>query len=263
MENKNTGIYFNVEDVKAIVEKHVNWTEVVTDQVICVQGVMDDETPIGASIIVGIDGIKCENGSNILKLVASNGIYELNVQTTMPNDTISIRFKNTVSIHGTFGQMVDGVLDILTDEEKEFSQTVNELLGDRDDEFAAAFRADNTREIGGRGLILLEKIKTEIKNDGILSADNVTPIQLTSVFIEMTKKYIEATKNIEDLNARHDEVLAQYHDTYDENSKQTKRLARDVDVINKSLDANQKISSFCVATIESAIKPMLNSVVER
>ena len=79
----------------------------------------------------------------------------------------------------------------------------------------------------------------------------------------MTKKYIEANKNIEDLNARHDEVLAQYHDTYDENSKQTKRLARDVDVINKSLDANQKISSFCVATIESAIKPMLNSVVER
>ena len=263
MENKNTGIYFNVEDVKAIVEKHVNWTEVIGDQVICVCGVMSDDTAIGTSIIVGIDGIKCENGSDTLKLLASDGMYELAVKTAMPNDAINIRFKVTAPVHGTYGQMVDGVLDILTDEEKEFSQTVNELLGDRDDEFAVAFRRDNTRKIGGRGLILLEKIKAEIKNDEILSADNVSPIQLTSVFIEMTKKYIEACKNVEDLTARHDELLAQYHDTYDENSKQTKRLARDVDVINKSLDANQKVSSFCTATIEAAIKPMLNSVVER
>lgn len=263
MENVNTrGIYFNEMDIKAIIEKHLNWAEIADGQIFCATNVMSDKTPIGTSIIVGVDGIRCEAGSDELTLIMSAGIYELAVKTTHDNDQLNIRFDNTIRVPGTYGQMVDGVLDILTDEEKEFKKFVEDALGDRDDEYAAMFKGNNTRNIGGRGLVLLEKIKAEIKNDDILTENGVTPIQLVAVFIEKTKNYIDACKNVEDLTAKHDELLANYKATFVEDSKPTKKLARDISVINRKIEANRQVGDFCLATINAAVLPVLNSTVE-
>lgn len=265
MENIRTkGVFFNEADIKGIVEKYLDWTELCEDQVFCAETIMNDTTPIGTSIIVGVDGIRCEDGSDVIKLVLSSGIYEIPVRTVGPNDEINVRFDETIHVQGTYGVIYeDGTLDILTDEEKEFKWAVDEQLGERDDEFAQAFRADNTRAIGGRGLVLLEKIKTEIKNDNILTSDGITPSQLVAVFIELTDKYINACANVESLTAKHDEVLAQYKDTYEEGSKATRKLAREVEVLNQKIDTNYQISEFCLATINAAVYPVLRTEVAR
>ena len=263
MENLNArGIYFNEADIKEIVEKHLNWAEVVEGQVFCAENVMSENTPIGTSIIVGVDGIKCDAGSDTVRLVLSSGIYELPVKTAHENDELNIRFDHTIPVPGTYGCVVDGVLDILTAEEKEFQQFVDEALGYRDDEYANAFRKDNTRNVGGRGLILLEKIKAEIKKDDILTANGVTPIQLVAVFIEKTESYIDACKSVEELTAKHDELLTQYQETFVEDSKPTKKLARDIEVVNRKIEANRQVGDFCLATINAAVLPVLNAEVE-
>ena len=264
MENMNMrGVYFNEADIKGIVEKYLEWAEVADDQIFCADNVMSDNTPIGTSIIVGVDGIKCDAGSNIVRLVMSAGIYELPVMTNHENDELNIRFDNTIPVPGTYGQIVDGVLDILTDEEKEFKYVVNEALGYRDDEYANAFRKDNMRNIGGRGLILLEKIKAEIKNDDILRDDEITPTQLVSVFIEITEKYLNACKNVEELTAKNEDLVAQYNDTFEEGSKRTKKLARDIEVVNRKINANRNVGDFCLATINAAVLPVLTMDVGR
>ena len=263
MENKMIGVFFNPSDVKAIVEAHIDWAEVAEDQIFCVHHVMHDNTPIGTSITVDVDGIKCEDGSDEIKLILSAGTYELTVKTVTDNDEINLHLDGVIPMHGTYGQLVDGELDILTEEEKAFKKHVDESLGDRDDGYARAFRKDNTRLIGGRSLILLEKIKEEIKNDEMLTAHGITPIQLISVFIEKTESYVDACANVEMLTAKHDEIYEEYKATFEEGSRKTRKLARDIEVINKKIDTNREVADFCMATIEAAVMPVLNMVVGR
>ena len=257
MEKNNYGIYFAWKDIEAIVEDHLGWVEVVEDQVFCVTNVMNDNTPVGTSIVVRVDGIKCEDDSDILMLSLSNGIYTLPVKIAKPNDALDIRFGHTVSVPATYGRIVDGVLDILTDEEKAFKDAVNAQLGYRDDEYANEFRKMNVRNVGGRGLLLLEKIKAEIQANDILVDEGVTPSQLIASFIELTEKYIVAKGNIDALTAKHDELLAQYKETFEEGSRNTKKLARDIGVINRKIESNKDIAGFCMNAIDAAIMPVL------
>ena len=264
MENiKTYGVYFNETDIKEIVEKHLDWAEIAEEQIFCASNMMSENTPIGTSIIVGVDGIKCEAGSDTIRLVLSSGIYELPVKTTLENDELDIRFDHTIPVPGTYGQLINGVLDILTEEEKEFKKFVDDALSYRTDEYANMFRKDNTRNIGGRGLILLEKIKEEIKREEILISSGITPIQLIAVFIEKTESYIEACANVERWTEKHDKLLAQYKDTFEEDSKHTKRLARDIEIANRKIDANRQVGDFCLATINAAVLPVLEVTVER
>ena len=202
MENRTTGIFFNEQDVREVVEKHLELAEIAEGQVFCVTNIMNDKTPIGTAIMVGVDGIKCKEGSKELKLSLSSGIYELTVKTISENDAVSLRLTESCPIHGTYGQKVDGKIDILTDEEKAFATCVDKLLGERQDNFAEMFRAVNKREIGGRGLELLERIKTEIKNDLILTENGVTPEDLIGAFVELTGKLVAATDEIGKLQAK-------------------------------------------------------------
>jgi hypothetical protein len=262
-KNSTYGIYFYWKDIEEIVEKHLNWVEVVEDQVFCVTNVMNDNTPVGTSIVVRVDGIKCDNNSDTLYLSLSNGIYTLPVKTARPNDSLDYRFNSTVSVPATYGCIVDGVLDILTDEEKTFKKAVDEHLGYRDDMYANEFRKINTRNIGGRGLLLLEKIKAEIQDKQILVDDAVTPEQLVATFIEMTNRYVESTKAVDELIAKHDDLLAQYKETFEEGSRHTKKLARDIAVINRKIDSNRDVANYCLATINAAIMPVLTMDVGR
>ena len=266
MENVNEktfGIYFNEADIKGIVEKYLDWADMIDGQTFCAYDVMSENTPVGTSIIVGVDGIKCHAGSDVVKLIMSAGIYELDVKTaTEHDDEIDIRLERTIPVPGTYGHIVDGELDILTDEEKEFKKVVEEALGDRDDEYAIAFRNYNIRKVGGRGMILLEKIKAEIKGDDLLIDNDITPTQLVSVFIEMTEKYINAKKNVDELNAKHDALMESYKETFEEGSKRTKKFARDIEVVNRKIESNINISDFCDAMISSAIMPVLDAEVE-
>jgi hypothetical protein len=219
---------------------------------------MSDNTPIGTSIIVGVDGIRCEEDSDELKLILSSGIYEIPVKTETPNDKLEIRFDRTVPVPGTFGQLVNDEIDILTDTEKKFKETVEKMLGDRTDEYAELFRKDNVREIGGRGLILLEKAKAEIKKDDILADTNISPLNLIATFIEITEKYVESCEKVEKLANRHEVLVNTYKGTFVEGGKRTKKLARDIELINSKIDSNNNIMSYCLATINAAVLPVLN-----
>jgi hypothetical protein len=264
MEKNNTyGIYFAWKDIEAIVENHLDWVEVCEDQVFCVPKVMNDETPIGTSIVCRVDGIKCEDDSDVLMLSLSNGIYTLPVKTARPNDALDYRFDHTATVPGTYGCIVDGVLDILTDEEKAFKSVVDDQLGYRDDVYANEFRKNNIRHIGGRGLVLLEKIKAEIQANQILVDDAVTPAQLVSTFIEMTNRYIECSNNVEALMAKHEALVAEYKDTFEEGSRRTKKLARDIDMINRKIESNRDMADYCLSIIDAAIMPVLNMNVDR
>lgn len=265
MENvKTVGVFFNANDVEAVIERHLDWAELVEGQVFCAGKIMSSATPIGTTIIVGVDGMRCDEDSDVVTLILSDGIYELQAKLTTPNDdAFDIRFDQEVPIYGTYGQMIDGVLDILTDEEKVFKNAIDTALGDRTDEYAEMFRKDNVRKIGGRGLILLEKFKTEVKNDDILIENSITPIELAEVFIDVTKKCVEARENIVLLNTRLHNLTAQREETYVEGSKQTKKLTKDIDVTNRKLGVNRQTYDFCMATINAAILPVLNMTVLR
>ena len=86
---------------------------------------------------------------------------------------------------------------------------------------------------------------------------------MVAVFIELTDKYVNACANIERLTAKHDDVLTEYKDTYDEGSKATKKLAREVEVLNQKIDTNKQISEFCLATINAAVYPVLRTEIAR
>mgnify|MGYP003292348780 CR=1 FL=1 len=82
MENvKATGIYFNEKDIRDVVESNLDWAEIAEGQIFCVPNVMNDQTPIGTSIMIGVDGIKCKEGSKSLRLILSSGIYEIEVSS--------------------------------------------------------------------------------------------------------------------------------------------------------------------------------------
>lgn len=266
MENvfvNNCGIFLNAEDIKNIVESKLEWAEVKDGQIFCARNVMNEKTPIGTSIIVGVDGMRCKEGSNEIELLLSNGIYDIVVKTESENDEFNIRFNKTMPVPGTFGEMVDGELDILTEEEKEFKYSIEELLGDRTDEYAEMFRKDNTREIGGRGLILLEKVKTEIKNDDVLTENDITPAQLIATYIDMTERYVSAKNTVAALDEKHDELLERYRNTFEEGSRMTKKLAKDIEIVNKKIVANNQLMEYCAATIKAAVLPVLNMELER
>lgn len=255
---REVGVYLNAKDIKKIVEENLEWTEVSEDQTFCVKGIMSDATPIGTSIIVGVDGIKCEEESEEVKLILSSGIYEISVKTENVNDALEINFDKTIPIPGTFGEYKNGKLDILTKEEKKFKDSVDNMLKDREDEFAELFRKDNTREIGGRGLVLLEKIKAEIKNDDVLTDNEITSFQLISTFIELTKKYVDSCNAVEKLQKKHDALLEEYRATFEEDSKKTKKIARDIEVANRKIDSNDRAMNYYSATIRAAVMPVLN-----
>ena len=145
----------------------------------------------------------------------------------------------------------------MTNEEKEFRKAVDEQLGNRDDVYACEFRKVNTRDVGGRGLLLLEKIKAEIQANDILAEEGVTPTQLALFFIDITERYVTACKNVDGLKVKYGELTARYQETFDEGSKNTKKLARDIDMMSRKIEANEDMSKFCLATINAAIMPML------
>ena len=258
MENvKATGIYFNEKDIRDVVESNLDWAEVAEGQIFCVPNVMNDKTPIGTSIMIGVDGIKCKEGSKSLRLILSSGIYEIEVKTVSENDAVELRLPTTHPIHGTYGQVVNGKIDILTDEEKAFSKRVDELLNERTDNFAEMFKNANTREIGGRGLVLLEKIKAEIKNDMILCDSDVTPAELMATYVELTEKYIRATREIEKLSAKIEANNDLLKMETDPDSRIAKKLERDNRTAERKVKTNQKIAEFCDMAIKAAVLPVI------
>ena len=258
MENNKTyGIYFSWKDIEKIVEEQLGWVEVVEDQVFCVTDVMNDNTPIGTSIAVRVDGVSCKSDSDVLELSLSDGIYSMSVKTHQKNDAFELRFDHTISVSGTYGCIVDGVLDILTNEEKEFKKTVDDQLGYRDDEYANKFRMLNTRYPGDRSLMLLERIRAEIRANQVLVDEAVSPAQLVSAFIEMTGRYIEACKNVEKLQPQYDELSKEYEGAVNEGGRYAKKIARDIEILNRKLNSNRSVAAYCLANIEAAIMPVL------
>lgn len=265
MENNvvKKGVFFNAIDIKNIIETHLNWTEVAEDQVFCEEHIMNDNALEGTSIIVGADGIECEKDSDTLMILLSGGAYKLPVKTIVANDQLSLRFDQTIPIQGTYGCLYSDHLNILTEEEKEFQSAVIEQLGYRMDKYAEAFRRDNVREVGGRGLILLEKMKDEIKMNKILSENGTKPTDLIAVFIHITGTYVDAAEKVDELKAHREEILKMQKNSNAEDTKKSLRLKRDLDVTNEAIDRNIKVCEYNMKNIQCSIDPVLNSVIER
>ena len=259
--DKLIGVFLNECDIRNLVENMLDWVEVSPKQVFCAKNLMSENTPTGTSIIVGVDGIRCDAGSDTIQLVLSSGIYHLPVKTESINDTIDIRFDQTRPICGTFGVMNGDLLDILTEEEKQFSMAVDEQLGEREDELASLFREANKREIGERGLTLLEKMKHEIKNDYVLTENNVTPSELVASLIEATEVYENACASITELSAKIEDIEIQLSESDDEESKYTKKLKRALEVLTNKKNFNIEVSDFYFNLINATVFPILNRVV--
>ena len=119
------------------------------------------------------------------------------------------------------------------------------------------FRAVNKREIGGRGHELLERIKTEIKNDLILTESGVTPEDLIGAFVELTGKLVAATDEIGKLQAKVEASEDLLKMEIDAESRQAKKLAKDIAATKEKIEMNKKIAEFCNASINAAVIPVI------
>lgn len=256
---KRNGVFLNEKDIKKLIEKYMNWVEIVPGQIFCAENIMSDQTPSGTSIMVNVDGIKTVNGEDVVRLVLSSGIYELPVKVTMQMDDRDIRFDQTQPLPGTYGALEDGQLNILTDEETVFCDHVNKLLGNRTDEYAERIRRDNIRNVGGRGLILLEKMKEEIKKDPILKNSLVSPTQLVSMFIVLTAQLKELEVECDDLTKRQEDLEMNRSEYGDKESKEYKKIMRDLTETSERLQTDNAIRMYLTQTIVSSLAPILDS----
>ena len=253
------GVFLNPKDVEKVLEEKLDWIELEEDQVLFVENVLKNDVPIGSPVMIGIDAVECEDDSDELLLTINSSANKLVVKTTSLNDEIDISFSRTKPITGTFGRMVDGELDILTNEEKEFKQGVEELLGDRDDEYSNLFRSLSVKKIGSRELTLLKKIKKEIKKEDILSQSKITPIQLTAVFVEITERYINSCEELKELIQKKDRLNEAFEELKNEkNNKQKKRVEKGLETVGKKIETANGTINYTLSLIEAVVLPALN-----
>lgn len=253
-QNNNTkGVFLNPNDVCNFLETYMDWVELEPDQVFCVPGVMGQDTPTGTSVVLSVDGIRCDEGSDMLTISISNGAYSLPVKTTK-NPKTDIRLEEVVNIPGTFGWMdPDGHINILTCIEEEYQRDVNALLDGMEESDAKIFKNLNDREIGTRGLQLLERITAEIRENTTLYDAGVTPFQLTAYFIQVVKDHADAKSNLEKLSQTRDELTAKET----ESEKDRRRQAKELDIVERKENTMKDILTRSGEIISEVILPLL------
>ena len=211
MENtsatKRNGFVFQGSDIKKILEDATPWLKVEENQDFFIYGMDENLFPTGTRVnakIVGIQGDIDENYVDMLfERVAGHGangeLFSVPVKVATTKDVVREKFDIPYVISGTYATIDGDNIDILNDEEREFKTIVDDMLGERNDKYAELFRKNNVKGLGDRELILLHKIKAEMKHSEVLKGDIVTPTDLITYFIETTAEYIQTSDELEQL----------------------------------------------------------------
>ena len=250
MSEIKKGFVFQGSDIKKILNEATPWLTVLENQDSFVHGIEEDAFETGTRInakVVGIQGDIDEDYVDLLiERVAvdnENRLFSIPVAVRKTRDVVSERFDIPYIIAGTYATIQDGLIDILTAEEREFRDAVEAQLGDREDKFADLFRSNNVKSLSDRELILLHKIKAEMKNSPILKNDIVTPGDLVAYFIEVTAEYIQVADELEHLLDGMAKQLEERKDTL-ENEADIRALEKDHKLLTNRVEEMQARSDY-------------------
>lgn len=263
MSEITKGFVFQGSDIKKILNEATPWLKVVENQDSFVHGIEEDAFETGTRInakVVGIQGDIDEQYVDLLiERVAAdneNRLFSIPVAVRTTKDVVSERFDIPYIIAGTYATIKDGLIDILTAEERAFRDAVVDQLGDRTDKFAELFHKNNVKSLNDRELILLHKIKAEMKNSPILKNDIVTPGDLVAYFIEVTAEYIQVADELEHLL---DGMAKQLEDRKDglQDEADIRALEKDHKLLANRIEEMQARSNYFDNIINKVILPVL------
>ena len=263
MSEIKKGFVFQGSDIKKILNEATPWLKVLENQDSFVHGIEEDTFETGTRInakVVGIQGDIDEDYVDLLieRVAADNNskLFSIPVAVRKTKDVVSERFDIPYIIAGTYATIEDGMIDILNAEEREFRNAVEAQLGDRTDKFAELFRSNNVKSLNDRELILLHKIKAEMKNSPILKNDIVTPGDLIAYFIETTAEYIQVADELEHLL---DGMAKQLEERKDELVEEAdiRALEKDHKLLQNRVEEMQARSDYFNKIIHQVILPVL------
>lgn len=263
MSEIKKGFVFQGSDIKKILNEATPWLKVVENQDSFVHGIEEDAFETGTRInakVIGIQGdIDEQHVDLLIERVAvdnENRLFSIPVSVRTTKDVVSERFDIPYIIAGTYATIKDGVIDILTAEERAFRDAVEAQLGDRTDKFAELFRQNNVKSLNDRELILMHKIKAEMKNSPILKDDIVTPGDLVAYFIEVTAEYIQVADELEQLlTGMANQLEARKDELQDETD--IRALEKDHKLLANRIDEKQSRSNYFENIIHQVILPVL------
>lgn len=263
MSEIKKGFVFQGSDIKKILNEATPWLKVVENQDSFVHGVEEDAFETGTRInskVVGVQGdIDEEYVDLLIERITASGeakLFSIPVAVRMTRDVVAERFDIPYIIAGTYATIEDGMIDILNAEERKFHDDVEAQLGDRTDKFAELFRKNNVKSLSDRELILLHKIKAEMKNSPILKNDIVTPGDLVAYFIEVTAEYIQVADELEHLL---DGMAKQLEDRKDDlqDEADVRALEKDHKLLQNRVEEKQSRSDYFDSIIHQVILPVL------
>lgn len=264
MNEKRKGFVFQGCDIKKILADATPWLKVCENQDFFVYGMDEDMFTTGTRVnakIVGIEGDIDEEYVNMLfERVTGHGevsdLFSVPVRVSTTKDVVRESFDIPYVISGTYATIEGDYIDILNEEERAFKEIVDDMLGERDDKYAELFRKNNVKGLGDRELILLHKIKSEMKHSEILKNDIVTPTDLVTYFIEVTAEYIQTCDELEQLL----EGLASMLDTEANNlqdESDIRAMEKNVKVLENRIAMMKDRNTYFNDVINKAILPVL------
>lgn len=263
MSEIKKGFVFQGSDIKKILNEATPWLKVLENQDSFVHGIEEDVFETGTRInakVVGIQGDIDEDYVDLLieRVSAGNDskLFSIPVAVRKTKDVVSERFDIPYIIAGTYATIEDGMIDILNAEEREFRNAVEAQLGDRTDKFAELFRSNNVKSLNDRELILLHKIKAEMKNSPILKNDIVTPGDLIAYFIETTAEYIQVADELEHLLDGMAKQLEERKETLTDEAD-IRALEKDHKLLQNRVEEMQARSDYFDKIIHQVILPVL------
>lgn len=263
-ETKRNGFIFQGADIKRIVEDATPWLKMCENQDFFVYGMDEDLMPTGTRVNVKVVSIQGDIDDDFVQMlferVTAPGenaqMFSVPVKVATTKSVVRETFDIPYVISGTYATIKDGEIDILTDEEREFKEIVEDMLGDRDDKYAQLFRENNVKSLNDRELILLHKIKAEIKHSEILKGDIVTPVDLVTKFIEMTASYIATCDELERLLEGFATLLDKEKDGL-KSEADIRAMEKDGKVLENRINMMKDRNKYYIDVINSAILPVL------
>ena len=263
---KIKGFVFLATDIKRILTDATPWLKMIDNQTFFVKGVEEDKFIPGTRVntkVVGILGDIDENSVDIVfeRITAddegTSKTFSIPVAVETTKDVVREKFVIPYILAGTYATMQDGEIDILTDEERVFKDLVDGLLDGRTDRYAELFRKDNVKTSADRELVLLHKIKSELKQDPTLREEPVSPNDLVAYLIDATAAYVQSGDELEQMLDGYAKLLEQKKDNL-KTDKDIRALEKESKVLSNKIEEVRSKNNYYNDVINTVILPILS-----
>lgn len=266
--NENKGLLFLEADVKRVLTDATPWLNVKDNQDFFIQGVSEDIVPSGTRVDVKITGIYGDVDEKEVYLsfvpishnneAANDDNYEIPIRVGKTRTQIDEQFDLPYIISGTFCRMNnDGSIDILNDEEKKFKNTVENFLRGRDDEYAQLIRSANKKDLEDRELVLLHKLKTEIRHYDALKSEEVSPVDLIGAFVDITDTYARTVEAMDKTMSDYAAVLESRKDALKKKQPNIRKLDKETKLLENRIELLKQKSDYLLEVIQRVIVPVV------